>query len=68
MQQAAAGLQVIKAIADIVREVGEVPAGHLYSAVMGVMDLDRFQHIVDVLVGSKLIRKQGDLLTWVGPK
>ncbi len=62
--QVKAGLEVIRAIADAIREVKQVPAGHLYAAVMGTLSLSAFTRIVDMLVRSGLVRKQGDLLIW----
>lgn len=35
--QLAAGLRTIQAVAEAIREVGEVPSGHLYAAVMSVV-------------------------------
>ena len=56
-------------VADAIQELGSVPAGHLYAAVMGHMSLETFEGIVGVLVGAKLVRRDAShLLTWIGPR
>lgn len=62
--EVAAGLNALRALADAVRELREVPAGNLYVAVMGVMSVDNFNKAIGLLVDSKVIRRDGDLLKW----
>ena len=64
--QVHAGLMVLKAVADTVRELGEAPEGPIYAALMDRMDLATFESLVRTLVGSGLIEKRGHLLVWVG--
>lgn len=65
----AAALHVARAIADAIRELGEVPAGHLYAQVMAQMSLGTFEQIVGLLVDAGLVRRApSHLLVWVGLK
>jgi len=54
------------AIAEAVRDLGEVPSGHLYAQVMGHMDLQTYERIVTTLVNAKLVTSTNHLLKWVG--
>ena len=64
MNDTAAALNILKAVADTIRELGEVPAGHLYANLMGVMDLQQFDKIIGILVRAGVVKKRGDLLVW----
>lgn len=68
-KQVGAYLQMIKALADAVRESGPlgISAGSLYAVCMGAMDLDTFNRMVELLVGSQAVRREaGHRLVWVG--
>jgi hypothetical protein len=65
--QMKAGLMIVKAVADTIRELGEVPAGTLYAHMMDRMDLSAFEKMIDTLVHSGLVEKRNShLLVWVG--
>lgn len=64
-----AGLETIRAIADAIRELKEVPAGTLYATVMSFLDLQQFNRIVEILKGAGLVEEtQAHLLRWIEPK
>lgn len=67
-QQLKAGLGIIVAVTETIREAGEVPEGVLYATLMDRMDLAAFEKMVAIVVGSGLVTKQSHLLRWVGPK
>lgn len=52
-----------------IRDAKEVPAGHLYAALMAhdVTTLSEFEGILQILKNAKLIKESGFLLTWIGP-
>ena len=55
-----------KAIAEAVRELGEVPSGHLYAHLMGQMSLDTYEGMIAKLINAGLIRKSAShMLSWV---
>jgi hypothetical protein len=55
------------AIAEAIRELKEVPSGHLYARVMSRMSLQTYDLIIDRLIGAKLVSRQNHLLKWIGP-
>ena len=62
-----AGLNVIRAVADAIKEAGQIPSGHLYAAMMGFVDLCAFEKIISLLKRSHLVEEQpGNLLVWKG--
>ena len=63
-----ATMGIIAAVGDCIRELGEVPAGHLYARLMGAMTLEQFQKIIGVLVNCRVVKNENHLLTWVGPQ
>jgi hypothetical protein len=67
-QAAKAMVNATFAIAECIRELGEIPSGHLYANVMGRMSLDYYQGIIDVLKRTKLVEEKGNLLKWIGPR
>jgi hypothetical protein len=63
-----AALGILTAVADAIRELGEVPSGHLYAKLMSKLTLEQYEQIVGVLKGTGLIAESSaHLLTWVGP-
>lgn len=67
-QQVESTIATLRAIADTIRELKQVPSGILYSQVMAHMDLATYQRIIEILKGSGLITELNQMLTWVGPK
>ena len=66
--EALAAVRVAHAIAETIRELGEVPSGHLYARVMGVMDLRQYEQVIDLLIDARLVeRAPSHLLRWIGP-
>ena len=60
-------VQALAAIAEAIRELGEVPSGTLYAQVMGQFTLDQFQRLIGVLKRADIITESGHVLAWVGP-
>lgn len=56
----------ILAIAEVVKELGRVPSGHVYAHLMGVMSLDRYDCIIAKLVELKQIKIVAHELIWIG--
>jgi hypothetical protein len=64
-----AALEVTLAITESIRELGEIPAGHLYAPLMGLMSLATFESILRTLKNAGLVSESpAHLLTWIGPK
>jgi hypothetical protein len=66
--QRTAVVELIAAVAEVIRTAGEIPSGHLYAAMMGKVDIHTYNAILSTLKGSKLVVEKNHLLTWVGPK
>ena len=64
-EQVKAAIGVACAIADAIRELHEVPSGHLYAELMGHLSLDQYQAIIDGLERAKLIKVENHLITWI---
>jgi hypothetical protein len=62
-----ATIGVIKAVADVIRELGEIPSGHLYARLMGSLNIDQYNTIIGVLKKCQLVKEERYLLTWIGP-
>lgn len=59
---------LLAAIADTLRELKEAPAGTLYAALAGRVDLGDFNRLVDGLVHLGIAKRgQGHLLTFTQP-
>ena len=69
-EQVSAALQALAALAEAIRDLGEVPSGHLYAVVMSSgMSLATYQSMIDRLKGAGLIAVDGShLIRWTGPK
>jgi hypothetical protein len=68
-QQIKSALAVLTAVAETIREVAEVPSGHLYAQLMGKVTAQGYASMIDRLKGAGLVREDGNhILTWTGPK
>ena len=61
------GLMLMKAVCETVRELGEVPSGTVYAALMGHCTFPAYQSLISQLVNTGLISLNGNLLKWTGP-
>lgn len=63
-----AALGMVLAVSETIRELGSVPSGHLYTLLMGVLDIENYQSIIRTIEGAGLIKVDGSyLITWIGP-
>src|SRR5690349_13132607 len=63
-----AALATAAAVAETIRELGEVPEGNLYVAVMAYVDQRGFDLLLGSLTRAGLIeRTAGHLVRWIGP-
>lgn len=66
--EALALVRVSHAVAETIRELGQVPSGHLYARLMGVIELHQYEQVIDLLIDARLIeRDRSHLLRWIGP-
>ena len=66
-QELHAVIGVIKTVGDTVRELKEVPSGHLYAALSAHLDLATYQRIIETLKQTGLVEEHGmNMLVWTG--
>lgn len=58
--------EVVDLVAGAIKELGEVPSGHLYAALSGSLTLNVYQSIIARLVKRGDVKISNHLLTWIG--
>ena len=64
-EQSKAGLRLGVAAAETVKDLGQVPSGHLYAALMHQMTLDQYTKVVNIMKRAGMVKENNNLLTWV---
>ncbi len=65
--QVKAAMAVVLVVGETIRDLGEVPSGHLYAQLMGRFSLAEYEKIIDTLVRAGVVEKTPQhLLRWVG--
>ena len=64
-EQSKAGLSLVVAVAETVKDLGQVPSGHLYAALMHQMTLDQYIKVVNIMKRAGMVKENNNLLTWV---
>ena len=68
-EQIRAAMAIVHALAEAIRELGQVPAGHLYANVMGKLTHGQFEQAIGILVRAGVVRREpSHLLVWTGPE
>ncbi len=63
-----AGLRIMVAVTEAVRDAGRIGEGLVYAALSSVVTLPAFESLVQQLVGTGLIRREApNMLVWAGP-
>ncbi len=62
-----AAFAVLQAIAEAIRELKEVPAGHLFAGLQDKLTISQFTAAIDALKGAGLVRENAHLLIWIEP-
>jgi hypothetical protein len=60
-------LRIMIAVAETIREAGEIPEGTLYAQLIGRMDLAGFEAMVRTLCRTGLVESRNHMLRWIGP-
>ncbi|SRR3990167_4138746 len=65
--RAKATIDMVRAVADTIKEAGRIPAGTLYASLMTQgCTIQQYEQIEGLLVRSGLVRKVNDELIWIG--
>lgn len=68
-QEINAAIQLARAVADTIREVGEAPSGPIYAALMTAgISYETYVACVEMLKRAKLVSESNRVLKWIGPK
>ncbi len=58
---------IVMAVAEAIRDLKEVPEGHLYAHLMDKFSLPTFTSIIDLLITAGKVERRGDhMLIWRG--
>ena len=66
-EQIKAATEVLIEMANVIRQLGKVPSGVLYSTVAGPMSLADYETAIGILKSATLIRENNHELVWIGP-
>jgi hypothetical protein len=61
-----AAVQIMKAVAESIKEVGSIPSGHLYAQLMGKMSLGSYEKMIYAMQRMGIIRVEDHLITYIG--
>ena len=63
-----AALKIVQAVAEVIHDEGEAPAGVVYAALQSFgIRLAGFQTIVEILKSAGWVEERNNVLKWVGP-
>lgn len=62
-----AALEITLAVGEAIRDLKQVPSGHLYAASMAKLTIDQYNQIIATLKKARLVSETDHLLTWIGP-
>jgi len=63
-EQIKSGLDIIRAVADAIKEAKEIPSGHLYAMMMNHICLAEYEKIIGILKNAGIITEKMNLLKW----
>ena len=61
-----AAIGILRALTEAIRDLGQVPNGHLYANLMGKMSFEDYSMAIEIIKGSGLIKEVVNELIWVG--
>lgn len=64
-EQLKAGMQTLIAVSTAIRDLKQVPTGHLYATLMSKMDLPTFNRVVATLKRADVVREADNVLHWI---
>lgn len=65
--QMLAAFELVVIVGQAIRELKEIPSGHLYAQLMGKLTLSQYESILNTLKRAKMIKIEYHLITWIGP-
>jgi hypothetical protein len=66
-QKIKAAVEIMKAVAGAIKDLGTIPSGHLYAQLMGKMSLDSYEKMLSALQRMGIVSVDGNhLVTYIG--
>jgi hypothetical protein len=63
------GISILTAVAEAIRELGEIPSGTLYALLVGRVTKEGYDRMLVTLTNAGLIEVQPNfMIRWVGPQ
>ena len=60
-----AAINIIKSVADAIKDLGRVPSGHLYASLMpSGISIEEFNSIIRILKRAAIVREEYHELIW----
>jgi hypothetical protein len=63
-KQAMKLVEVMGAVASVIKEVGSIPSGHLYAQLMGKMSFETYQDMIETMERLNVISVKNNLITY----
>lgn len=61
-----AAVEIASAVAQVIQSAGEIPSGELYAHLMGTMDIETYERLIQSMINTGLIRRErSHLLVWI---
>lgn len=67
-KEVTSAIMVVAAVVETVKEIGSIPSGHLYAQLMGRMNLETYEGIINTAKRCNLLKEENNVLTYCGPK
>ncbi len=58
--------KTILLILDVIKDLKEIPSGHLYAHLMSKVSLEEYNSMLDLLKDKKFIKVKSHLITYIG--
>ena len=58
-------IKIVKAVAAAIKDLGNVPSGHLYAQLMAYLTLDQYNTVIGFLKKEGLVREDHHELQWI---
>jgi hypothetical protein len=65
-EEITSAINTVIAIGQTIKELKEVPSGHLYAQLCGKMSLESYQATIRMLTNAGLIKVENHLITYIG--
>jgi hypothetical protein len=65
-EQIQSAITAVSEIGKVIREVKRIPSGHLYAQLMGVLSLEKYEMVINLLKKTGLVTEQNNELIWIG--